>query len=163
MTVTKKLKKWLHKSVLTVCSIYIQGKSIAQDPVKTWELGLNVILRVTSLCCILPLTVSIPEQDGIRTLSVPRTTCPRVMTYVTNVTIVLRLVYYISISFDDHFKWMTKGQFTPDSTLFVLILLVASMAYAIHCSLLYYEDDFALLRNSVLKLNRTFSGSLFGA
>ena len=160
MGVATKLIAGLHKFVLRVYSIYTQGKATVRDPVKIWELGMEAILRLTSLCCILPLTVSTPDQDGIRTLSAPRTARRQCVKYVPNIIIALRLAYYISVSFDGHLKWMVGGQFTADSTVFVIILLVASGSYAIHCMLLYYAVDFAFLRNSVVKLNRTFSGTV---
>ena len=157
MSVTSKISQRLREIIQRVQAVWNQGLSIARDPVKIWELSLKVILMINSYLFILPVTVG-STRDGIRTVRVPTGTCRLFMPYALNVTIAIRISHLVSITFDSHFKWLAKGQFTTDASLFVVLLLIAGGAHAIHLTFLQRRGDFVFLCNSVQKLNMTFSG-----
>ena len=158
MAAVGRLREELQVLARTVLSTFEQGVSIVRDPVKLWNLGLEVNLRLNSYLRILPVTLSHTDQDQIRaTIRVP--TSKAYGPHLLNLTIALRIAYYMWMTCDEHFKWLAEGQFTMDATLFFIGLLISSIPYGVHSALLQHKHDFAFLANSVLKINRKFAGT----
>ena len=123
---------------------------------KIWNLGLEVNLRLKSYLFILPVTLSRTDQDKIRAkIRVP--TSPPYGPYLVNLAIALRIAYYVWMTSDEKFKWLSQGQFTMDATLFFIGLLISSIPYGIHLTLFRVKHGFAFLGNSVRKINRQFA------
>ena len=157
MTAMGRLREELQAFARTVLSTFKQGVSIAQDPVKVWNLGLEVNLRLNSYLFILPITLSRTDQDEIRAIiRVP--TSPAYGPYLVNFAIALRIAYYVWMTSDQQFKWSSQGQFTMDATLFFIGLLISIIPYGVHSARLRHKHEFAFLGDSVLKLNRRLAG-----
>lgn len=153
-----RLRLILRRSTHNIRSMWTQVVSIARDPVKIWDLAFKIIFKLDSYLFILPITLS-TNQDGMRVLTIPTKPSRLVMPYALNVAIAIRIFYLVSITFDDHFRWLVDGQFTADASIFVLLVFIGSEVQALHFTFLEHREDFVFLRNSVLKLNAGFSGN----
>ena len=156
MNTVQRLRQLLQILIENVQSTWKQAKSIARDPVQIWELALTTVLSLNSHLFILPLSSS-TDQDGKRTVRIPKSTGRRVLPCIFNAMFALRMGYLVSIAFDGHFRWLVQGQFTADVSVFVILILVMLMGLAIHFTFLARKEDFAFLSNSVLQLNTAFS------
>ena len=158
LAAVRRLREELQAFYRSALSTLTQGVSIARDPVKLWNLGLEVNLRLNSNLRILPITLSrTDDKDEIRgTIKVPTSTTYG--PYLVNLAIALRIAHYIWMTSDEHFRWLAGGQFTMDATLFFIGLITSSIPYGVHLALLRQKHDFAFVGNSVLKMNRKFAG-----
>ena len=149
---------WQHLQLFikNVQSLWRRVQSLARDPVKIWELALKVVLNLDSHLFILPLTLS-TNQDGKRRVRIPTSKCRRLMPCILNAIFAIRIGFFVSITFDNHFRWLIEGQFTVDASAFIILILVTLAGLAVHFTFLEHKEDFAFLCNSVLHLNTAFS------
>ena len=158
--VPKRLRQEIQVLAHALRSSFKKGISIVQDPIQVWNLGLEVNLRLNSRLRILPITLSPTEEDQIRAdIRVP--TSAAYVPYLVNLMIALRIAFFVWMNPDKRFKLLAQGQFTKDATLFFIGLLISSIPYGMHSTLLRVKHDFAFLGNSVLKMNRQFAGMHF--
>ena len=90
-----KLQKKLEAFSHVARSMLRDAVSVARDPIKLWNLGLEVVLRLNSHLGILPVTLSrTDDQDGIRTTMRVSTSEPR-GPYLINFAIAIHISFYV--------------------------------------------------------------------
>ena len=100
----------------------------AQDHAERWALGINVLLKMSSIFVVVPFTLTI-DPDGLRTLRAG-TTFRRFMTWLCSIAGGLRVAFFLFITFDRNFKWVVSGQFTAGAIFFSVRYLYAFGAQA---------------------------------
>ena len=132
------------------------GASAVNNHAKLWDIGMTVVLKMSSIFFLVPFTVTNPQ--GLRTLRV----APKYhifLAYVCNIVGGLRVAWYLFSSFRG-IKWYIKGQFTTDATFFAVWFLLVSSAYVGHLMLLHRKEEFVFLCNAATSLNKAFSRTL---
>ena len=132
--------------------------AIAKDPVKLWDYGRALTIAIPSSLFLLPFTVE-REDDGLFLLAVRSSKWLRGISYIFSSIIAIRLAYFATICLDSNFQWNYDGKFTADAITFGMCILMGCLGYLSHFTLLYSAEDFVFLHNTVMRLNRRFSGS----
>ena len=156
-----KIQKFCSKAVVVIHNFLTACISIARDPVKLWELGNTAALQYPAFIHLAPFSVTTSVNyggDRLRKLRMADTPCCIWMPYFFIIVIGLRYLKYVSLGWDKHFHWLANGQFTTDSSLYLLFILFGAHALGGSCMLIKYKEEIAFLSNCTCQLNRNFSG-----
>ena len=131
---------------------------IATDPVKLWNFGRALTLAIPSSLFLLPFRV-VQDDDGLYLLALRGSRKLRGVSYIFNTIIAIRLLYFTSLCLNPNFQLNYDGKLTADAMVFGIGLLIGYLGYLCHFTLLYSAGDFVYLYNTVVRLNRRFSGN----
>ena len=155
-------QRLLYQSILLARFAYSwvkDGFLAAREPGKIWDLGMNVVLKLSSIFFVVPFTVTV-DQHGVRTLRA-RPKSRRFLTWVWNIGCGLRMVFFLCITLDENFKWFVGGQLTADASFFFVWFVLAFGDFLIFIVFQWQTDELVFLVNAASRLNKSFSRTLF--